>query len=197
METADFLVIGGGVIGCSLARELARVSGKVVLLERGRVGCGSSSAAAGLLAPGVSTAPAGPLIDLCYESASLYEAWVEDLRLDGAGDVGFARSGLLEVWTAPARTEEHRRDVADRMRPGGRVDLLSAAEVLRGEPALAAGVVGGAFYPDAAQVDPARLTRGVARVAALAGVVSRENEPVLRLVREGDRIAAGLASRSG
>ena len=190
METPDVLIIGGGLIGCSLARELARAGRHVVVLERGRAGAAASSAAAGLLSPALATAPAGPLLDLCFESADLYEAWVEGLRQEGGGDVGFRRAGLLEVWTDPAAAERHRADSAGRERPGRRVEVLPAGELRRREPALAGKLVGAAFYPDDAQVDPARLSRAAARVAELAGVVVREGCPVRRLVRDGDRVGA-------
>jgi glycine oxidase len=190
METPDFLVIGGGIIGCSLARELARVSRRVVVLERGRAGAAASSAAAGLLSPALATAPAGRLLDLCFDSADLYPAWIEELHQDGAGDVGFRRPGLLEVWTDPADPAQHHAEAEQRLRPGRRAEVLSREEVRRREPALAEHVLGGVLYPDDAQVDPALLSRAVARVAELAGVMVREGCPVRRLVRDGDRIGA-------
>src|SRR3954452_22324011 len=99
MENPDFLLIGAGVIGCSLARELARVSRRVVVLERGQVGAGASSAAAGLLGPTFTAGTAGALLDLCRDSAAAYADWVGELRQDGAGDVGFRRVGLLDLKT--------------------------------------------------------------------------------------------------
>jgi glycine oxidase len=189
METPEFLVIGGGIVGCSLARELARVSRRVVVVDRGRAGAAASSAAAGLLSPALATAPAGPLLDLCFAGADLYPDWIAELQQDGGGDVGFRRPGLLEVWTDPADPERHRAEAAERQRPGRRVEVLTREEVLGREPALAGHVLGGVLYPDDAQVDAARLSRAVARVAELAGVVVRERCPVRRLVRDGDRIA--------
>ena len=50
-KSADAVVIGGGVIGLSVARELARRNLSVVIIERGQPGAGSSQAAAGMLAP--------------------------------------------------------------------------------------------------------------------------------------------------
>jgi len=181
METPDFLVIGGGIIGCSLARELARVSRSVVIVERCQVGAGASSAAAGLLAPALSASPVGPLADLCFESASLYESWVAELRQDGASDVGFRQPGLLELHESaqpPSLVDSARQ----------RVERLSPAELRKQEPALHSENLAALLYPDAAQVNPARLTRQVARVAELAGVLIRINEPVQRLVREGEGI---------
>jgi glycine oxidase len=189
METPDILLIGAGIIGCSLARELVRANLQGAIVDRGPVGGGSSSAAAGLLSPSLATMPAGRLVDLSCQSATLYESWVEELRADGAGDVGYRRSGLLDVWTNPAEVEQH-RSLAIPVPSGRRCEFLSAEELRRREAALAPHVLGAAFYPDDAQVDPARLTRAVAQVAEASGVLIRENEPVQRVVREGDRITA-------
>src|SRR5262249_43519033 len=186
METADILVIGAGIVGCSLARELARVTRSVLVVERGGIGAGASSAAAGLLAPALSASPVGPLADLCFESAALYAAWVAELKADGAGDVGYRCPGLLELYDAskpPAPVEV----AAGR---GQRVDRLSPAQLRKLEPALRGEQVAAYFFPEAAQVDAAKVTRQVARVAQLAGVAIRQNEPVHRLVRQGDRVTA-------
>jgi glycine oxidase len=190
METPDYLVIGGGIIGCTLARELARVSRKVVVLDRGRAGAQASSAAAGLLSATLSAAPVGPLADLCFESAALYESWVSELQADGAGDVGFARSGLLEVAEASQSPEALAVSTGELARPGRRAEVLSAEELRRREPALAVSDRVALFYPDDAQVDAAALSRAVAGVAERAGVALRENETVHKIVRSADRITA-------
>jgi glycine oxidase len=189
METPDFLVIGGGIIGCSLARELARVSKKVVVLDSGAVGGAASSAAAGLLPPHFGDTQGDPLTDLCYESADLYEPWVNELREDGAGDVGFQRHGLLDVWTEPAQAAQQRGWHLANLRPGRKVELLSGEELQRLEPALVRPLPGAVYYVDYAQVDPPLLMQGVARAAELAGVVLRPYKVIHRLEQEGDRVA--------
>lgn len=187
-DTPDILVIGGGIIGCSLARELARASRSVVVVERGRVGSGASTAAAGLLAPAVAGRSAGLLRDLTFSSAAGFEPWVEELRADGAGDVGFRRAGLLEVWTDAAEVERTRSALAELARPNRRAELLSGEELARLEPSLVSDLPGAVYYPDDAQVNPVRLMHAVARVAELAGVRIREHEPVLQLECVGDRV---------
>lgn len=188
METPDILIIGGGIIGCTLARELARVCKRVVVVERRRIGSGASSAAAGLLTPAVSTSEAGALIDLCLDSASSYQQWIEELRQDGAGDVGFGRPGLLDVWTEEAQAEVKRAELS--LQSQRQVEILSESEVRRREPALTGPVAGAAFYPHDGLVDPVRLIGAVALVAERAGVVFHEMEPVLDAVRDGDHVSA-------
>jgi glycine oxidase len=185
MEVPDSLVIGGGIIGCTLARELVRVCGKVVVLDAGCAGCAASSAAAGLLAPGLSTAPVGPLLDLCHDSAAIYEDWVNELRAEGASDVGFRRAGLIDVWLTAAERERHARQETV---PRQRIEVLGAEELARREPALRPDLEGAAYHPEAAQVDAALLSQQVVRVAARAGVQIREQEPVYRLVCDGDHV---------
>ncbi len=64
----DIIVIGGGVIGCSIALRLAEAGLKVALIERGRVGCEASRAAAGMLSPQADAAGPSPFFDLCMRS---------------------------------------------------------------------------------------------------------------------------------
>src|SRR5262249_39664930 len=116
--------------------------------------------------------------------------WLDELRQEGAADVGFRRPGLLDVCTDPVRAEGLRRDLATAGRAGLRAEWLSDEELYRWEPGLASGALGAAFLPEVAQLDPARLVRQVARVAERAGVRLREGEAVLRLTREGERITA-------
>jgi glycine oxidase len=190
METPDILVIGGGIIGCSLARELARTSRKVVIVEAGRAGAAASSAAAGLLAPTLATPPPPPLTELCHRSAGLYESWVNELRADGAGDFGYRRPGILTVWTDPKEAAQARQNVASTARPERPAEWLSAEDLRRLVPELTGQVCGATFYARDAQVSAHRLARQVARVAELAGVQIREHEPVVDIERQGERTMA-------
>src|SRR5262249_7349023 len=106
MEKPDVLVIGAGIIGCGLARELARAGLQVTVGDGGGVGCGASAAAAGLLVPPLDPSGQEPLARLGRHAAALYEGWLDELRQEGAADVGFRRPGLLDVCTDPHRAEE-------------------------------------------------------------------------------------------
>ena len=69
---SSVLVVGGGVIGCAIARELAGRGVSTVVVERSEPGAEASSAAAGLIAPQAEGLPPGPLFDLAIASRSLY-----------------------------------------------------------------------------------------------------------------------------
>lgn len=188
--TPDVLIIGGGIIGCSLARELARDGARTVILERGAVGCASSSAAAGLLAPTFGPSPSGPLQELCRQSALIYRGWIDELYASGAQDVGYRQTGLLTVCLDAAEADLVRSLRSVEAFPGRRAEWLDARQLREREPGLCERVLGAVWYPDDAHVEPARLVRQTARVAALLGVEIRENEPVRELQREGSRVTA-------
>lgn len=193
--TPDVLIIGGGIVGCSLARELARGGARIVVLERGAIGCASSSAAAGLLAPTFGPSPPGPLQALCRRSALSYRDWIDELYAAGAQDVGYRRTGLLTVCLEAAEADRVRSLLPAEAFPGRRAEWLDARQLREREPALCESVLGAGCYPDDAHVEPARLVQQTARVAALLGVEIREHEPVARLERQGERVTAVHTSR--
>lgn len=190
MDTPDVLILGAGIIGCSLARELARVRSRVLVLDQGAVGCGSSSAAAGMISPHYDRAPAGPFVELCRQGAAMFGSWIEQLRADGAGDVGFRRTGLMTVCTETDEVKAWQEYLGQHVNPNERAEWLDGPSLRRREPGLSDIALGGVLFPDVSHVDPPRLVQQVARVASLAGVVVREHEPVRQIDRHGDRITA-------
>ena len=77
MRRADVIILGGGIIGCALAEELARRGQRVIVVERGSVGSEASGAAAGILAAQVDLSSPGPLFELCQAEGDAF-AEVED-----------------------------------------------------------------------------------------------------------------------
>lgn len=183
--TPDYLIIGGGIIGCSLARELGRAGQSVVVIDGRKAGSAASSRAAGMLAPVFGKPVLDALTSLCFDSAALYESWIDELD----GDVGFRRAGLLELLRGEDQVEEARKQLPILSRPGRRAEILTGAEVRQREPELAGAFAGALWFPDDAQVDPDKLSTQVARAAELSGVLLHEHEAVVHLSRGGDRVA--------
>src|SRR5687767_9868014 len=93
--TYDCVLIGGGVIGLSLAWELARNRMRVCVLERDEPGRGASWAGAGILPPGADASHAEPLQRLLAQSSRLHEAWAGRLREETDIDTGFRKCGAF------------------------------------------------------------------------------------------------------
>ena len=79
-ETTDFLVIGGGVIGCAVAYELSKARATAILVERGEIGQEASSAAAGMLSPLLESDGDDGFARLCLQARSLFPDYLEELR---------------------------------------------------------------------------------------------------------------------
>src|SRR5215831_4329902 len=90
----DVIVIGGGVIGLSIARELAGRK-SVLLLDRGATGQGTSRAVAGMLTPLSEADDQGLFFQLCRASHALYPRFVEDVQHGSTINVGYSCEGLL------------------------------------------------------------------------------------------------------
>ncbi|MBN8613071.1 MAG: FAD-binding oxidoreductase, partial [Deltaproteobacteria bacterium] len=96
-ERPDVIVIGAGIIGCSVALELAGRGRRVVVIERGVPGAEASTVAAGILAPHIEHPDDSLLASLGEESRELHAQWAERFRASDGIDVGFRRTGALVV----------------------------------------------------------------------------------------------------
>src|SRR6266550_4542936 len=126
-ETVDVAIIGGGVIGLAVARELAqRGMRDILLIERSSLGAEASSAAAGMLAPQAEADCADDFFRLCCQSRDLYPAFAQALNEETGIDIELETSGTLYL----AFTEEDERELEKRYewqeRAGLEVEKLSA-----------------------------------------------------------------------
>src|SRR2546423_15486808 len=102
---SDVIIIGGGLIGCATAAELAARGLRVQLFERGQLGREASWAAAGMLAPQTEARHAGPFFDLCRQSRDLYSSFVAELRELTGLDPCYRTEGSLQVALDEASAE--------------------------------------------------------------------------------------------
>src|SRR5579884_2961251 len=98
-QSTDVAIIGGGVIGCSIAYQLSKSGIRASIIEREEIAAEASSAAAGLLAPaGVLTGPRA-VADLFLASWSMTPALIEELEARSGVQVEYLRTGSLHVVT--------------------------------------------------------------------------------------------------
>jgi 4-methylaminobutanoate oxidase (formaldehyde-forming) len=185
------VIVGGGIIGCSVAYHLVKLGWRdVVLLERGRLTCGTSWHAAGLVMQLRATAT---MTALCRYTAQL----LEDLKAESGQDTGFRRNGSLPIARTPERLTEIKRLVALGRYFGVEAHVLDAREVKERYPALdGRRVVGGAFIPGDGQTNPVDTTSAYARVARKGGARIFEGATVTGF-RTRNGAIAGVATDRG
>ena len=187
-RTAAVVVVGGGLVGCAVARALALRGCSVIVAERGRTGAEASSAAAGFLSPQADFASDGPLMRLGIASRDLYPRWARAVARESGVDPHLRRRGMLYVATAAVET----RALVARMRwqrqCGWRTERVSARRARALVPGLGPAVRGGVFFPDEASIDNERLAVAVALAARRAGATIVEGCGVRRVRARAGRV---------
>ena len=186
---AEVVIVGGGIIGCSVAYHLACLGiTDVLLLERRQLTCGTTWHAAGLV-PQLRATRA--LTELAKYTTGL----LRTLEAETGQATGFRQNGSIGVALNAARMEEFKRTGAMGRAFGVESEFLSAAEVLERYPLLdGKDVVGGIWTPNDGQTNPIDTTMAYAKGARARGVRIFEQAEVSDIVVDGGR-ATGVRVR--
>jgi glycine oxidase len=187
----DVIVIGGGVIGLSVALELAGQGAAVTVLEQRDFGREASWAGAGILPPGNLDVAVTPEARLRALSHSLWPDWAESLAAETGIETGYARCGGLELRTAAdAELDETLADLANEIQfwraQGVRVEELDADSLRELEPLVSPQVASAYRLPDLGQVRNPRLMKALFAACAARGVRLVGGTPVTGLEEQGD-----------
>lgn len=185
MKPVDVIVLGGGIIGCALAEELARRGQRVIVIERGAIGAEASSAAAGILSAQMDLERSGPFFDLCQAARKMYPRWVEHLERRSGVSVGYAVDGILYLALSGKEERGMERRARWQRKLGLRVDRWSPKAVRRHEPSVDGRIKRGFHFPTEAQVDNVRLMDALAAACRKSDVELREQTAVKRLLVRG------------
>ena len=182
---ARAVIIGGGVIGCSVAYHLAKLGWKeVVLLERKQLTSGTTWHAAGLIAQLRASAN---MTKLAKYSQELYG----NLEAETGVATGFKRCGSITVALTEERKEEIFRQAAMARAFGVDVEEISPAEVkAKYEHLNIEGVTGGVWLPLDGQGDPANIALALAKGARQMGAQVIERTKAMGVTRQGRRITS-------
>ncbi|MFP7675418.1 FAD-dependent oxidoreductase [Marivita sp. S0852] len=180
---ARAVIIGGGVIGCSVAYHLAKLGWTdVVLLERKQLTSGTTWHAAGLIG---QLRASSNMTKLAKYTADLYDT------IEGETGVatGFRKTGSISVALTTERHEELRRSASMARAFGVPVEEIDTAEIKAKYPHLNTDdVVGGVFLPSDGQGDPANIALAMAKGARQKGVTIAERTKATGVARDRRRI---------
>jgi 4-methylaminobutanoate oxidase (formaldehyde-forming) len=172
-EYARVIVIGGGIIGCSVAYHLAEEGCDVVLLERDQLTSGTTWHAAGLMTTYGSGSET--TLSIRKHSMQLYKR----LEQETGQQTGFNPCGFIEVAADDDRLEEYRRITAFNRWHGNDIHELSPAEVVELFPFADAGSMKAGFYAEHdGRINPVDVTMALAKGARMKGAKLFQNTPV-------------------
>ncbi|HEV3157073.1 MAG TPA: glycine oxidase ThiO [Candidatus Baltobacteraceae bacterium] len=192
----EIIVIGAGLIGLSIARELAVRGHAVRVLEMHQPITAASWAGAGMLAPYTEALTSPELEALCLRSLETYPAFVAELREQTGVDAHLRLDGILQVAYDVERVKHLQERVSDLACRGVSAHWLDRSQARELEPALGPALVGAAFIEGEGQVDNRRLARAL-YAACLAHGVRIETEVGNVALDADERRVRGVRTSSG
>ena len=188
-KKANVVIIGGGIIGCSVAYHLGKLGWKdIVLLERKQLTCGTTWHAAGLIAQLRATKN---MTRLAKYSQELYQKLEDETGLS----TGFKRNGSITVALTNERMEELKRSAAMGRSFGVEIDEISSREILEKYPNLNIDdVVGGLWLPKDGQADPVNITQALAKGARNYGVQIIEGVKATNIDKNNNKVKGVMTS---
>ena len=194
-EIYDVAIVGGGVIGGSIAYQLVKRGMKVVLLEKGRVVAQASSAAAGMLAAQAEfEEETGTLFQLAVQSRGLFPQISSELREISGIDIGLVQQGMLKVALTEGEVEQLQNIIRIQQAAGQTAEWLTANQVKGKEPNLSDHVLGAMYIPGDGQVIAPELASAFIKSAAILGAEIKEFTEVKRLLLEEGQVK-GVVTR--
>lgn len=189
METADAIVIGGGVIGTSIAYRLAEFR-KVILIEKREIG-GETSGSCDKAIFLQSKKPGFPLA-LAKASREIYENLEEELGLS----IEFKRAGGMIVIESEAHLQFMEGFVKSQNEAGINVKMMDRQEALERQPSLSPHIVGSTYSSEDAEVNPLLLSQAFAEGAKRKGVDIRTHTEVIDIVTRQGKVV-GVQTNKG
>jgi len=194
VEKFDVVVIGGGVVGTSVAFHLSRLGAKkVLLLERETIGSGTTAQSSGILRTHYSVRENVELAKRSWDVFNDFAAYVGDAE----ASCGLVRCGYLISAAAGDKLDPLRASLAEQEAQGIRLEVLSRAQASELLPIASfddAALIG--FEPDAGFADAYLVATSFARSARRGGVTIREGVCANRLLLDGARVI-GVATSTG
>ncbi len=166
----DAVVAGGGVIGASIALELAEAGLKVALYDAREPGREASWASAGMISPAPENPGMIPFVPISLASVALYPNFIQKVEAISGMDVGYRKDGALDAILDGNVEEELSTVIALQHGVGLRAEALTAQQAREMEPSLNEEIEAAIFRPDEASLDNRVFTDAVITAALYRGV---------------------------
>ena len=196
MKTYDAVIAGGGIIGASIALELASAGLKVAVFDTQKPGREASWASAGMISPSPESPAMASLLPLSLASVRLYPEFIGPVEELSGQSVGYRKDGALDI----AFTEEEARGLSEMLpqhrASGLRAELVNLQQARELQPLLSSEVCSAIHRPDEASLDNRLFTEATLEAARRKGVEIFSGNGAKGLWFEGST-CAGLQLETG
>jgi glycine oxidase len=193
VKSYDVVVVGGGLIGSSIACELAAHKLRVALLDRQLPGREASWAAAGMLSPGPDSPEALALVPLAKESLRLYPDFIASMEESSGNSLAFAREGTFEFFDGPDAAAKRDGLLDQYAKLGLPAESISTEAARAAEPAFNPDAKSCAWLPGEATVDPRLLIDAALAAAKNRGVEILASHAVTSILTQANSCAGVVA----
>ena len=187
MKSFDVAIAGAGLIGSSIAFELAQAGLKVALFDRNEPGREASWASAGILSPAPESPAMISMVPLAKASMNLYPSLVANVEEISGEKVGFRPKGTIDVFFNKDAIPDLSTLIALHHGLGLKAEPLRPEDARELEPSLSPELEAAALRPDEASIDNRALTHAMLTAAANSGVEVFSGANVTGILKEGNR----------
>lgn len=191
MKPYDAVVAGGGVIGASIALELASAGLKVGVFDAQKPGREASWASAGMISPSPDGAATAALLPLSLASVGAYPEFLRSVEELSGKKTGYRKEGALDIFLTQAAEAEIPALVEAHRKAGLRAETVNSEQACALEPEITAEIRGGIVRPDEASLDNRIFTEGVLEAAQCKGAEIHSGNGAKALWMEGN-VCKGL-----
>lgn len=170
----DAIVVGGGVIGGSIAYNLSKRGFKVLVLEKNCLASESSGAAGGMLAAQSEFQGSREWFEFALKSREMFPRLAVEIKEASGIDIDLINNGMLSVSLNEQDQKENKHLLKIQQQYGEQAEWLTAHEVREIEPTLSEAITGGLFFEKDGQVEASKLSLGFFKSSETRGVVVKE-----------------------
>lgn len=188
-QKADAVIIGGGVMGCAIAYNLAKEGLKSVVIEKSDIGGEASGSNGGGVRQSARNLKEMPL---AMESIQIYGQLHEELGMD----VEYVREGNLRLCTSDEELETMRQSIENQKTTGLELEMLDRKQVLDINPYIGEKVIGASFCPTDGHVNPFLVTYGFFKKAKSLGAQFYTHEEAREIRLQKGKVAAVVTDKN-
>ena len=195
MKPPEVIVLGAGIVGCTVAYELAKAGARVHVIETRTPGQGATRASAGILAPHIEGHGSDLLRTLGRRSLDLYDDFMARLRRDSGHDVFYQRNGTFELAFSDADVERLGDLSAAIRKEGIEASWIAPADFDDLEPLASPGARGALLIPTHGFVGVTSMTLAAAAAAEKSGARITAATGAIKIhALPGDRVGVQTSS---